>query len=290
MTAYLSRSPVHQERAVVGALPIPPAANYRALYDDLDSITAQESLLTWTCNRLNTMSTTEATLLTPVVEPLLQAPALARYNTGFMRCPIDLAVRVLGAELGTLVAAPSAATAARLEYLLGFDYGTATNFARLTRLATTAPTLRLRERALARMLAETTAGAPHRIPAADVPAWQAFFRAGYAPVTTQGRLFLVWQGSLNLGDLEALPIVAPKLHTVPMSEGGQRQLVCDAHRLTRTAPDAWARFQADTQPWDTLYPSVAQILADRTLCDQARAQPLPILDEHSERDRFLPRN
>ncbi len=288
MTAYLSRSPVHQERAVVGALPIPPAVNYREVYDDLDSITAQESLLSWTCNRLNQLSTTEANLLTPVVEPLLQAPALARYNTGFMRCPIDLTVRALGAELATLVAAPSAANAARLEYLLGFDHGTATNFARLTRLVTTAPSLRLRERAWSRMIAETSAGAPHRIPAGDVAAWQSAFRDGYAAVTSATRLFLVWQGSVNLADLAALPLMAPRLHTVRMSDGAQWQIVCDAHRMTRTAPDAWAQFQVDTRPWDTLYPSTAAVLADATLCDQARAAPPPPadVDDLDERARF----
>ena len=224
-----------------------------------------------------------------MVEPLLQAPALARYNTGFMRCPIDLTVRALGAELATLVAAPSAANAARLEYLLGFDYGTAINFARLTRLATTAPSLRLRERALNRMIAETSAGAPHRIPAADVPAWQSFFRDGYAAVTSSTRLFLLWQGSVNLGDLAALPRIAPRLHTVPMREGAQWQIVCDAHRMTRNAPDVWAQFQADTRPWDTLYPSTAAVLADRTLCDQTRAAPLPAadVDDLDERARFF---
>lgn len=268
LAAYLARSAPHQERALAGALQVPAAEQFRAVYDGLDSVLAQETMLTWTCSQLVNLGSPSA--LIAVVEELLRAPALARYNTGFMRCPTDLASRALGAELGTLVAAPSAANIARLEYLLGFDYGTATNFARLTRLATTAPSLRLRERALARMIAETTQGAPHRIPDADRPAWRAFFRQQYAVVTSQGRMLLIWQGTFNLGDLEGLVTVAPLLHTVPMSEGGQWQVVCDAHRMTGSAPDAWARFQADTQPWETLTPAAAAALANPSICDQAR--------------------
>ena len=277
LATFLARSPAHQERAIVGPLAIPPVAEYRAVYDALDSVVAQETLLTWTCNRFTQFSTAEAMAMAAIVEPLLRAPALARYNTGFMRCPTDLATRALGAELATLAAAPTAANIARLEYLLGFDYGTATNFARLTALATGAPSLRLRERALGRMVSETTSGAPRRIPEADRPAWQAFFRARYPAVQTQGRLLLVWQGSVNLADLEALVVVAPLLHTVPLSEGAQWQVVCDAHRMTAQAPEAWARFQADTMPWGSLAPAAAAALADRTQCNLTRAVPrLPV--------------
>ena len=271
LAAYLSRSAAHQERAIYGALAIPPAAEYRAIHDGLDSIVAQESFRTWTCAQFNNIGSAAA--LAAVLEPLLREPTLARYNTGFMRCPVDVATRALGAELGTLVVAPAADNIARLEYLLGFDYGTATNFARLTQLITTAPSLRLRERALARMVAETTAGAPHRIPDVDRPAWRGFLREQYAVVTSQGRLLLIWQGSVNLADVAALPVVAPLLHAVPMSEGAQWQIVCDAHRMTAAAPQAWTQFQADTQPWGTLAAAAAAAaLANPAACDERRGR------------------
>ena len=121
------------------------------------------------------------------------------------------------------------------------------------------------------MVTETTAGAPRRIPDADRPQWRAFFRGQYPIVRTQTRFGLAWQGSVNLADLEALPVVAPLLHTVPLSEGAQVQVVCDAYRMTRGAPDAWTQFQADTQPWATLSARAAATLENPTVCVQGRA-------------------
>ncbi|HVV85179.1 MAG TPA: M1 family aminopeptidase [Kofleriaceae bacterium] len=271
LTAFLERSPVAQERGIAGALAVPPAAVFQAVYDGLDSDLAQESLLQWTCSQLVNLG--EPADLVAALEPLLRAPRLARYNSGFMRCPVDLADRVLGAEDATIAAAPTPANAARLDYLLGFDYGTATNFARLSRLVTTAPSLVLRERALARMVAETSLGAPHRIPDADRPAWQQLFRQQYAVVTSEGRLMLVWPGTVNLVDVAALPVVAQLLHRLPVTELSAFQIVCDANRVTVQAelPEAWEQFRQALEPWDALGPSAAAALGDPAACQRARA-------------------
>jgi aminopeptidase N len=288
MTSFLARSPVHQERGILG-MTLPPPADLRATYDALDSLNAQEALLTWTCNRLPNLDGAEAAGTVAAVESALRAPPLVRYNLGYLRCPIDLATRLFGAELTAAVAAPTAANAARLEYLISYDYGTATNLAQIGRLATTAPTLRLRERAFNRLVAETAAGAPRRIPVADRPTWQVFFREAYAVVTSQNRLMLLWQGSVNLADIGALRVVAPLLQRVPMSEFNQWLVVCEAHRMTATDPAAWAQFQADTMPWATLTPAAAAALADPAQCDQARVAPRAPVDPddaHDERARL----
>jgi hypothetical protein len=289
LAAYLSRSAAHPERFIAGALAVPEPADYRAVYDDLDSVVARDALLTWTCAQFNNVVSPAA--LATVIEPLLKAPPITRYNSGFMRCPVDLATRALGAELAAAVAAPTAANAARLEHLISFDYGTATNFARLTALASGAPSLRLRERALTRMVAETSTGAPRRIPDADRPAWRAFFRGQYAIARTSTRFLLAWSGSLNLADLEALPIVAPMLHTVSLGEGAQFELVCSAYLMTQraAAAEAWAQFRAGAMPWDTLAPRAAMALADPTACEVQRRRPAVVVDEdvaHGEKARL----
>ena len=127
------------------------------------------------------------------------------------------------------------------------------------------------------------------IPDADRPTWRGFFRSQYAIVRTQARFGLAWQGSVNLADLEALPIVAPMLHSVPLTEGAQTQVVCDAFRMTRSAPASWTAFQDGARPWDTLAQSAQLALANpEASCDLGRRRPVSwdLVDDGDERGRL----
>src|SRR5262249_52890380 len=151
----------------------------------------------------------------------------------------------LATELAQLVDGVTPATAGRLDYLLSFDYGAA-GFVPIARLATTAPSLALRDRAISR-LASQASGVYSPVPASDVAAWQQFFRDRLASVTSQTRLLAVWRGVVGLQDLDALPLVAPLLHSVKMVDAAQLLIVCDAFALAGMTP-AWQAFQQATMP------------------------------------------
>ena len=155
---------------------------------------------------------------------------------------------------------------ARLDYLMSFDYGADESFSAFSALATSGPTLRLRDQAIARLALQPSW--PYSpIPDSSLETWRGFFR-GRLPLTTSATRFrAVWRGLYRLNDASALPLVAPLLHRVPLSAAVQRATVCQAYALSqKVAPESWTAFREAAQPWDTLAPAAAEVLADPTRC------------------------
>jgi hypothetical protein len=269
---WTARSASEQERELseVG-LPSSVGADLTALYPTLDSVTAQRSSVLAGCGQLAHLTGTQLTDMQHALAPLVATPADPRFTTSYARCGTALPA-AFATELAQLVDNVSPQTAARLDYLLSFDYGAA-GFAPISKLATTAPTVTLRDRAISRLAAQAGGGYT-AVPAAAVATWQQFFRARFADVTSQTRFFAVWDGVLGLGDVSALPLVAPLLHSVRMTDAAQLSIVCDAYALAQaTTPSAWPAFQAATMPWDGFPADVSAALADPTKCNAARVAP-----------------
>jgi aminopeptidase N len=269
ITAWTARSAAQQERELADTgLPTQVGADVTAFYPALDSTVAQRSTVFAGCFALGQLTGTAATEMQQALAPLVATPADPRFTTSYARCGTALPA-ALATELSQLVDSVTPATAGRLDYLLSFDYGDA-GFAPISRLATTAPSLALRDRAISRLAAQAI-GSYTPVAAADVPAWQQFFRDRLAGVTSQTRLISVWNGVLGLADVSALPLVAPLMHSVPMSDAVQLSIVCDAYALAQsTTPSAWPAFQQATMPWDGFPADVAAALADPTKCNAAR--------------------
>jgi hypothetical protein len=269
-TAWDVRSAAHQELSLDDAgLPSPVPADVLARYNAVDSTNAQRSVVFDGCLLLGSLA--DATAMEQALAPLIQTPVLPTFNTRFAACGTTLP-GALGTELAQLADAVTPTTAGRLDYLMSFDYGAA-SFAAISKIATTAPNLLLRDRAVSR-LALQTVGVYSPVPQAQAPAWQAFFRDQLKNrVTSQNRLLSAWRGVLGLADVTALPLVAPLLHSVPMNPFFQRQIACDAFSLAQGTPGAWEAFQQATQPWDTLPSEVSQVLADPTKCNSQRTAP-----------------
>ena len=279
LTAFASRAPAQQERGLYAGLPATTAAGFASLYDALDSTEAQATAATGACDVLAALTGPAAMTFAQALAPALQTPAITRYQGGFARCGALVPGLILGAELEALAAAPSAANAARLDYLMAFDYGAARTLAALGPVATGAPSLRLRDRAVARLAAQLAP--PYAaVDPADAPTWQAFFRERYAAITSLGRLITVWRASLRLGDVAALPLLAPRLRSVPMPSFYQIDFVCQAHDLA--PPADWAAFQDALQPWSTLPADVASVLADPSQCANRRAAAPPLVESDDQ--------
>ncbi|MBK9033043.1 MAG: hypothetical protein IPL61_17545 [Myxococcales bacterium] len=270
LTAFTAGAPAHQERALDGDLPVSLPDDFTALYDALDSTEARRNAAVGGCAVLAGLTAGDAMAFAEALTPALRDPAIERYETAYARCGALVPRLLFGPELTALAAAPSAATAARLDYLMGFDYGPAMSLAQIGAVATTAPSLRLRDRALSRLVGHTV-GRYSPLAGGDVDAWRAFFRGRYPSTTSLGRLLTVWRTSVRLGDEAAVPAVAPLVRSVPMAPAYQIEIVCAAHDLA--APATWTAFQQALQPASTLPAEVAAVLADPTGCPAFRAAP-----------------
>jgi hypothetical protein len=269
ITAWEARSAADQERVMFeNGL---PSNDVTTVVGALDSTLARRSAVFSACRVLPTLPATEAQAMRSALAPLLASPALPNFSTAYGQCGTTLA-QPLGDELASLADTVTPATTGRLDYLMSFDHGDRT-FALISKVATGAPTVNLRDRAISR-LAQSAAGIYSAIPPAQLATWQAFFRDRFAAITSAGRFAQVWRGEVALGDVAALPLAAPLLHTVAMAPSLQELVVCDAFALAGAAPGAWEAFQAATMPWETLSPGTAALLADPTQCNaQRRLEP-----------------
>ena len=284
LTAFAATAPAQQERGLYAGLPSTDPAAFTSLYGALDSTEAQTTATGDACSVLAGLTGPAADALAAALAPTLRTPAITRYQAGLARCGAAIAEATLGAELDALAAAPTAAGAARLDYLLAFDYAPAHALAQIGKVATTAPSLRLRDRAIARLGAQLVP--PYTaVPAADVPAWQAFFRDRYAAITSRTRLLTVWRASVRLADAAAAPRVAPLLHTVPLFVDDRLNIVCDAHDLLDAA--GWAAFGEAAQPWTDLPPEVEALFTDPAPCATRRTAPAIEADEPVDHVRGL---
>ena len=78
----------------------------------------------------------------------------------------------------------------------------------------------------------------------------------------------------------SLPLLAPRLRSVPMPSFYQIDFVCQAHDLA--PPADWAAFQDALQPWSTLPADVASVLADPSQCANRRAAAPPLVESDDQ--------
>lgn len=267
--AFQTRSAATQERVVTNtALPLAPT-ELRAVHDALDSSFAQRGLVIDGCRALAGLPAGDPGIAawSAALAPLLASPAQPGFQNQLASCARALPSTGLRAELAALAdlgAAIPGTSLARLEYLLGFDHGAADSFALVSRLATSVPSLRHRDLALDR-LGQQVRPPYSGVPAGQLPAYGAFFRARLAEVTSGTRLLNLWRGIVGVRAVEALPDVAALLHEVPLDPGAQRRIVCDAFAIG-SASSGWADFQAAAQPWGKLSTEAAEALADPDGC------------------------
>jgi hypothetical protein len=286
-TAFGARSAAHQERTLwdLGLVGVGPAA-FSGLYGALDSTVARRGAELAACDTVRFLAGNggDVSGWAAVLPPFLAAPATPTFNTRYAGCGPDLAA-ALGGELAGLADAATAGSAARLLYLMSFDYGAAASFDAVGRVASAGPSLQLRDQAVARLSLQARGLQPYQpVDAGDAPGWRTFFRARLAEATSATRFTPTWRALVALLDVDALPVLAPRLHAVPLIASAQRQAVCDAHALAlATRPAAWDDFRAAAQPWTTLAPEAAAVLADPAGCaapqKAARATPRRAADD-----------
>jgi aminopeptidase N len=264
------RSAVHQERALATGLPSGLRPEEFPLFvSSLDSHWARVNALASGCDTFNTPGLDPATRETwrSVLTQMLRTPPLQQYLTTYARCGTELAAQTLGAELSSMVDTADAQSAQRLAYLMSFDYGAAQSLASMSRVATTAASLTLRDEAIARLVLQTS---PNQglssIPSDEQPAWRAFFRGLLAKSTSAERFRLVYGGTLALSDQEALPIIGKKLTELPFPGEEQRSLICDAHAMTEELPAAWEAFLQSIGSTSTLAVEAQQVLQTPSSC------------------------
>jgi hypothetical protein len=266
-TAFLSRSAAHQERALSWAgLPGLTLDSFGAFYDALDSGDGTVLALSSVCRQLQALPEANRADWVAALAPVFASPRTALSVPAFGRCGPGLGATLL-TELQGLVAAPTTAQLGRLEYLLWFDYG-ADGLAPLSQVATAAPSLRLRDQAMWRLAYQTSGARYSPIPAGQVPAWKAFFRERLAALDSFSRMLPTWLGVLGLQDAAALGEAGLALQRVALPGWYQQQVVCQASGMaTATAiPSAWTDFKAAAQPWSSLDPAAAALLADPSGC------------------------
>jgi hypothetical protein len=267
LAAFESRSAAHQERALGYGLPISDPGALAAFVAQLDSPLARTTTATSACENIQYPAPgSDPSAWANALAPILQHPAELAFNLGYGSCGVDLATRTFGAEFASLSSSIGPAAAARVAYVASFDYGPAQSFGVLSRLATAAPSLQLREQAIERLSLQAQGLLYTRVPAADVPIWQAFFRDRLLETTSANHFNSVWSGARGLADQGALPLAAQALHRIDLTAKTQRQVICDAAKIAKAPSDAWTAFQKAAEPWDSLSSMARAALADFTSC------------------------
>jgi hypothetical protein len=177
------------------------------------------------------------------------------------------AVRLLR-ELGDLGDHLTIAGGARWSYLASFDDDPGTTLSRMSKVATSGPSLRLREQALHRLALESE-GLYTKIAPEQAGPWRDFFRARLAAARSQVRFEAVWGALQSLGDDGALPELARAIHRIRLDARDQRWAICSAHALVRARADLWTSFRDALRPWDSLDQSAQAALQDDSACLQA---------------------
>jgi aminopeptidase N len=262
MDSFLRRSAAQQERALWSTFRLTDAAALAGFYAGLDSTVARRYAELDACRNVQASMPGWAEALPAI----LRSPSLSSFSTAYSACGVTLATATFGDELVALAAAPSDANAPRLAYLMSFDYGAQATFTSLSLLATSAPSLQLRELAITRLGYQTDGSGYSAVPDADQPAWRSFFRDRLAEVTSQLRFLAVWRGVFGLRDATALALAGAKLQAVPMSASNQRLVVCQARSISVQRAGSWEAFQDAAQPWDQLQPAAREVLSDPSTC------------------------
>jgi aminopeptidase N len=291
LSALLARSAAHQEVAFdAGRPPALAPEGFGALYAGLDSRQARASAELQGCYAVAfEPEPGVAAAWAAAIAPALSQPAVASFSFGRSYCGAAI-VEQLRPEFVQTAGALTAANAGRFSYLLGFDYGVATIFDVASQVATSAPSLQLRERALSRLVAQIEAASSYTgVPAEQAPPWKAFFRERLAQATSATRFDLVWRGVRGLSDEAALVTAAQKLHAIALSDDARRAVVCDAFAIAEGHEGAFDAFRAAAQPWAELGPGAAAALADPSVCTPAPEVAAPSRARHApEASRHKP--
>lgn len=270
--AFTSRSAGQQEWALGRSARLPAAAtsDLSGFFAALDSTAARSMAATSSCNMLQSLLERGGDVagFRLMLDPILKAQAGQSLSTGLSHCGQALAEQLFGAELMALSKNLTNDNAGRFLYLASYDYETTTGFAALASAAASAPTVKLRQQAILRLSAQAQSSGYTKVPPAEAPAWSAFFRARLDETTSAARFQLVWPALISLADDSALAALGHKLGTIPLRDEVQRQVVCDAYRVSRLRPAAWAEFTAAAAS-AALSASAQAVLKDPSLCPTA---------------------
>ena len=269
LAAFLRRSPAHQERTF-NRFGLPPLAPTELIdfADGLSSMRARQLVEVSGCRTLARVTRSGGDVMgwTMALASLLKGSAILSTNPGYGACGTALPTSIFGSEFGQLAGALNAASAGRFNHLLSFDYGAATSFSVLSAVATTAPSLQLRQSAVSRLANQVTNSNYSAVPGDQRTAWRQFFRDRLREATSESFFTSVWQGLSGLADDSALVLVGKKLGTLALSSSTQRQVVCDAYRIAQARAGAWEEFQQAAQPWSKLTAQAIAVLTDPTKC------------------------
>ncbi len=259
LAAYASRSAAQQERGL--ALPIALPAQLGGYIATLDSDTARQTAAIIACSTAVGDPT-----WTTAVATVLETPPRQVFDTRFAGCGPQPS---LAAEVGPALATATPASLARLEYLVSFDFGTAT-LATIAPVVKTAPSLRLRETAMYRLIDQAEGFAYPAIPSGQLAQWGTFFEGLFAPTNSDDRFRTVADVVVALGDVGALPVLAATLHAAALQPTTQVYGVCDAFAIVGqdASSSTWAAFKTAAMPFDTLAPAAAAAIANPTVCNQ----------------------
>jgi aminopeptidase N len=272
LTAFENRSPSHQELALNynGLTQFQPA-QYQALHDAMTSLEASSYIEDGGCYMISALSAQglDTTAWTQAILPSLKAPTYERFTWSRGACGTAIGALFQG-ELTADAAATTAANAARVDYLMSFDYGVAGSLAAISNVATTTPSEQLRLDADSRFVGQAAYWAQYSpvTDPADVTAWQTFLNGELAVANTDDyHLETLWSAVMSLGDLGALPYLATQLHQIGFWHAGvPTTLVCDAYALSMSQPGSWDAFAQAAQPWSTLPAEAQPLVANPATC------------------------
>lgn len=269
LAAFLRRSTAHQERTLnrFGLPPLAPA-ELTDFAGGLGSILARQLVEVDGCRTLAQVTRSGGDVMgwTAALSSLLKGSASLSTNTGYAACGTMLPTAAFGAEFSRLAGALDAASAGRFNHLLSFDYGAATSFSVLSLVATTAPSLQLRQNAVWRLSNQATSTTYSAVPVDQQTQWRQFFRDRLTEATSESFFSAVWQGLSGLADDSSLALVGKKLGTISLASSTQEQVVCGAYRIAQARAGAWLEFQQAAQPWSKLAPQAIALLMDPTKC------------------------
>jgi len=273
--AFDTRSAAVQERIATLAYSLPAFIAPGELGDRvaaLDSNRAQFGFEDAACQWLHDVVAAggDPAAWASAIEPIAKHPAIPMYSSGQAACGAALPSKWFGHELDVPI---DAKNAARVGYLLGFDYGVDASFDFGLRVATQAPSVALRDEAIQRLASQSVQGPYTPVPPERAPQWKAFFRARLAELTTFRRFRTVWKGVTGFSDDLALGLAGQKLHLPDLPATFQRQVACDANQIAQARPAAWNEFKEGAKPWDTLAPEAVAVLQDPATCTALTMTP-----------------
>jgi hypothetical protein len=270
--AFAQRSSAVQELAFGLGARLATPEEFTTLYPLLDSEMGKQLAIVSACASLSSAPAGPA--YDAWLQALLPAVATTRRTDGMLLdlapyavCGTELPTRAFASELLALQDDTTPGAAARLEYLLGFDYGTDPSFDAISHALRRPGNAQLRDSALNALVFHTDPLIPFSpIASADHPKWKALLSEAIAKSTSGPWLFNSFLGAYFLSDTSALPLLAQKLKTLAIDSGHQRDFICLAHDLATSESGAWERFGADLQPWTMFDPSVQEVLAAPAAC------------------------